>query len=72
MEKADEERIFQEVLDVKADAVHDNLVREQKNLEETDVDEWKELYAWSEREAIKDEASRQERLDRILRIHQGE
>ena len=71
-EKADEERILQEELDVKADAVHDNLVREQKNLEATDVDEWKELYAWSEREAIKDEASRQERLDRTLRIHQGE
>ena len=34
------------------------------------INEWKELYAWSEREAIKDEAMRQERLDRTLGIHQ--
>ena len=32
-------------------------------------DEWKELYAWSEREAIKDEALRQERLDRTLGVN---
>ena len=67
-EKADEEKILKEELDVKADAVHDNLVREQKNLEATDVDEWKELYAWSEREAIKDEASRQVKNRKIILI----